>query len=72
MNDAEALEPSDELQALVQSHLRDSLMLRSVIQAEKASLARIERALEGVPKELHPMLVGICLRRVAREFIVDP
>ena len=71
MNDADVLEPSEELQRLVQAHLRDSLMLRSVIQAEKASLARIERALEDVPKEQHSMLVGLCLERVARCFIVD-
>lgn len=72
MTEAECPEPSAELQRLVQAHLRDSLMLRSLIQAEKASLARVERALERVPKELHAMLIGRCLERVAGRFVADP
>ncbi len=72
MNRADMLEPSAELQRLVERHLRDSLMLRSVIQAEKASLARIVASLRDVPEELHTTLVGICMRRVADTFVTDP
>lgn len=72
MSQAERLEPSAELQRLVEGHLRDSLMLRSVMQAEKASLSRIVAALQGVPDELHATLVGICMQRVAGTFVSDP
>lgn len=47
-------------------------MLRAVMQAEKASLARIVGALAGVPEERHAALVGVCLQRVAGRFVVDP
>jgi len=47
-------------------------MLRSVMKAEKASLARIVEALQGVPTEFHAALVGICMQRVAGSFVADP
>jgi hypothetical protein len=66
------LEPSAELQLLVEGHLRDSLMLQSVMKAEKASLSRIVACLQGVPEELHATLVGICMQRVVGLFVADP
>ncbi|MCP4448109.1 MAG: hypothetical protein GY811_22650 [Myxococcales bacterium] len=69
---SEGPQPSDELQSLVEAHLRDSLMLRSVIQAEEASLARIVTSLREVPLMEQPTLVGICLQRLANRFIADP
>jgi hypothetical protein len=71
MSKANVLQPSPELQRLVEGHLRDSLMLRSVIKAEKASLDRIVVSLQGVPEELHATLVGICMQRVAGSFVCD-
>ncbi len=66
------LEPSAELQGLVEAHMRDSLTLRSVMRAEKASLSRIVAALDGVPEEMHATMVGLCMQRVAGKFVVDP
>ena len=71
MSKVQVFEPSAELQRLVEGHLRDSLMLRSVIEAEKASLARIVASLQEVPEELHTTLVGICMQRVAGTFVAD-
>ena len=71
MSKVQVFEPSAELQRLVEGHLRDSLMLRSVIEAEKASLARIVASLQSVPEELHTTLVGICMQRVAGTFVAD-
>ena len=72
MSKASILEPTAELQLLVEGHLRDSLMLQSVIKAEKASLSRIVACLQGVPEELHATMVGICMQRVVGMFVADP
>ncbi len=64
-------EPSAELQNLVETHLRDSMVLRSVLRAEKASLARIVDSLEKVPEELRATLVGICMQRASGLFVED-
>ncbi len=72
MSQTSRLEPSAELQLLVEGHLRDSLMLQSVMKAEKASLSRIVACLQGVPEELHATLVGICMQRVVGLFVADP
>jgi len=65
------LQPSDVLQKLVETHLRDSLALRAIMRAEKSSLRQIMKALEAVPPELHAELVGTCMQHVARRFVDD-
>lgn len=70
-NSQTELEPSVELQNLVETHLRDSLVLRSVLRAEKASLARIVDSLEHVPEESRATLVGICMQRASGLFVED-